>query len=183
MGCAIDQPPVQHTPEDRIEQALKYCRSNDMDTSICVLVDFNKHSGTKRMKVYDLKKKKALSQGLVCHGMGKTLSKKIQFSNVFGSHCSSLGKYKIGKRGWSMWGIHIKYELHGLEKTNSNAHKRHVVLHSWSVIPDKKTYPLPIAEGYGCPAVSNNYMKHLDKLLRGKKKDVLLWIYLDKKTA
>ena len=149
-----------------------------MDTTICILVDFNISSRYQRMKVIDMQTKKTLSQGLVCHGMGLKYTKDPIYSNVKGSHLSSLGKYKIGDRGWSTWGIHVKYLLHGLEPTNNNALKRNVVLHSWEAIPDKidRRRPKAAAQGYGCPAVSNKFMKHLDEVL-GDKKSVLLWIY------
>jgi hypothetical protein len=55
------------------------------------------------------------------------LNKKPVYSNVVGSNCTSLGKYKIGKRSYSNWGINIHYKMHGLESSNSNAFKRHVV--------------------------------------------------------
>jgi hypothetical protein len=64
-----------------------------------------------------------------------------------------------------------------MEKTNSNALKRTVVLHSWDAIPNQETYPDGIAESWGCPAVSNDFMTALDKILRVKTRPVLLWIY------
>ena len=35
------------------------------------------------------------------------------------SYCSSLGKYKVGIRSYSKWGINVHYKLHGLEATNN----------------------------------------------------------------
>jgi len=100
------------------------------------------------------------------------------FSNKDGSHCSSLGKYKIGERAYSNWGVKIKYVLHGLEITNSNAQARVVVLHSWSMVPDSEIYPAGTPEGWGCPSVSNTSMWIIDGKLKSAKKPVLMWIYL-----
>jgi len=90
---------------------------------------------------------------------------------------SSLGKYRIGKRGYSNWGINVNYKLHGLEASNSNAYKRIIVLHSWKDIPNDEVYPRGCPEGWGCPAVSNDFMRKLDVLLKNSRKSVLMWVY------
>ncbi len=117
---------------------------------------------------------------MVSHGCGKspwgqTFNKtKATFSNKANSHCSSLGKYKIEKRGYSNWGIHVNYQLNGLDKTNSNAKNRQVVLHSWEDVPDEEVYPRGTPEGWGCPAVSNGFLQRLDSILQHKTQSVLL---------
>ncbi len=67
--------------------------------------------------------------------------------------------------------------LHGLEKTNDNAYERYIVFHSWG-IPDEEVYPIEISESWGCPAVSNNFMKEMDEILKVKEKPLLFWIYV-----
>ena len=120
---------------------------------------------------------------LVSHGCGNNTwgldesKEKPQFSNAFESHCSSLGKYRIGKRAYSDWGINIKYYLYGLDSSNSNAYKRTIVLHGWGDIPDNEIHPSGIPEGWGCPAVSDKMMTKLDSTFQTKKKPVLMWIY------
>ncbi len=162
----------------KMDQALTYAKENKMDTTVAIFVDFSQPAWMQRMSLVDLQAKTVLSKTQVSHGMGLEFSIKPRFSNVKESHLSSLGKYKIGDRGWSVWGINIKYVLHGLESTNDNAFDRNIVLHSWEVIPDNQRVrkPRSAAQGYGCPAVSNAYMQTLDKVLRGRK-SVLLWIY------
>jgi predicted aconitase len=86
------------------------------------------------------------------------------------------GKYKIGKRDSSQWGIKIKYWLHGLEKSNETAVDRVVVLHSWEAVSNEEVYPEVSPLSWGCPAVSNDFMKKLDEKLKIAKKPVLLWI-------
>ena len=99
------------------------------------------------------------------------------FSNIPESHTSSLGKYKVGKRDISQWGVGIKYYLHGLESTNSKAYDRQIVFHSWNKMPDVSTYPIGAPEGWGCPAISNNFFNRVDTLLMAKNNPVLLWIF------
>jgi len=147
--------------------AKAYCKARNMDRSIAVLINMNIHSGLKRFVVWDFKRDTIMLEGLVTHGCGTSKwggdgsKTNPVFSNIPDSHCSSLGKYKIGERGYSSWGIHIKYLLHGLESTNSNALARTVVLHGWDAVPDGETYPDGISESWGCPAVSNNFMTAL----------------------
>jgi hypothetical protein len=165
------------------EQARAFCRKNCYDTLNCILVDMSVHSGNKRFVVWDFKKDTLVLAGLVSHGCGtapwgKDHSKEDPvFSNTNDSHCSSLGKYKIGARGYSQWGIKVNYLLHGLENSNNNALKREIVLHSWEDIPDEELYPQGTPEGWGCPAVSNATLLQVDNLIRNKSRPVLLWIY------
>lgn len=170
-------------PNLKITEALQFCTTNNMNTNFCILVDMGTHSGIERLVVWDFKKDSLLKVGLVSHGCGtKPWSSDFtkdspKFSNVPESHLSSVGKYVIGNREWSNWGIHVKYWLKGLEETNNNAEKRVIVLHGWEKVEDKATYPDGTPEGWGCPAVSNNMMKFIDKQLKVAKKPVLLWIY------
>ena len=109
----------------------------------------------------------------------ESTQEKPVFSNVEGSYCSSLGKYKIGARAYSRWGINVHYKMHGLDKTNNNAFKRWVVLHSHTPVADHDIYPkhLPLGWSQGCPVVSNEMMRKLDEMLKSAKTPLLIWIY------
>jgi hypothetical protein len=63
-----------------------------------------------------------------------------------------------------------------MENTNTNAEKRVVVLHSWDAVSNEEIYPRYAPLSWGCPAVSDEFMKTLDKKLQAAKKPVLLWI-------
>lgn len=79
---------------------------------------------------------------MVSHGCGplpwgQDYSKeKAVVSNTPDSHLSSVGKYHIAERGYSNWGINIKYTLDGKESTNNKARERYIVLHSWEQVAD-----------------------------------------------
>ena len=100
-----------------------------------------------------------------------------EFSNKDGSHCYSLGKYKLCERAYSDWGINVKYVMHGLESTNNNALARTIVFHSWDQVSDNEIYPEGTPEGWGCPTISDNSFKLIDPLLKKSKQPVLMWIY------
>ena len=143
---------AQELPKDYTTQhsiALAYCKAHKMNEDFYFLIDLRLHSGKNRFFVY---------------------------SNQVDSHCSAKGKYKIGNRDYSSWGIKVKYWLEGLEESNSNAQKRLIVLHSWEAVSDSEIYPHYSPLSWGCPAVSNAFMELLDPLLQQSKKPVLLWI-------
>ena len=105
------------------------------------------HSGRKRFFIYDFKENEISRKYLVSYGCGDNSwssddsKENPTFSNEDISHLSSLGKYKLGERGYSNWGINVKYLMHGLEETNNNALKRIIVFHSWEKMSDEEVYP------------------------------------------
>lgn len=167
-------------PVDKINEALTFCKQNNMDTSIAIMVDMSIHSGKNRIFVYDFKQKAITIEGLCVHGVGGgSTPTKVIFSNKAGSYCTSLGKYKVKGRAYSNWGINVHYKMYGLEETNSNAFKRIVVLHSYSPVPNHEIYPQTLfGQSAGCPVLSDVTMRKIDALLKTRKKPVLLWIYV-----
>jgi hypothetical protein len=164
------------------EEAKKFVKENDFDESFYYLIDMSIHSGKNRFFIIDLNDNKITYSNLVTHGScdqletNETKWEKAKFSYKINSHCSMKGKFKIGARDYSSWGINVKYWLHGLEKTNHSAVDRVVVLHSWSAVSNDEIHPKYSPLSWGCPAVSNEFMKKIDKQLKNSKKPVLLWI-------
>ncbi|WP_312765949.1 murein L,D-transpeptidase catalytic domain-containing protein [Epilithonimonas sp.] len=169
--------------EKKAKEALKFCETENLNTDFCILIDMGLYSGLKRFFIYDFNKKEISQKYLVGHGCGSNswsgdMSKENPtFSNEDNSHLSSLGKYKLGERGYSNWGVNRKYLMHGLEKTNNNALKRIIVFHSWEKMSDDEVYPNGSPEGWGCPTVSNNAFMKIDPMIKNSQKPVLMWIY------
>lgn len=169
--------------DQRVNEALEYCVDNDYNTDYCILVDMSIHSGQKRLYLWDFNENKLIESYLVSHGCcenqwsGDETRSSPRFSNVEDSHCSSLGKYRIGNRGWSSFGVNVNYRLHGLETGNSNAYDRNIVFHSWDMVGDNETYPKGTPEGWGCPAVSNKAFLEIDAYLKNASNPTLFWIY------
>jgi hypothetical protein len=189
MSCSGTPDPSEKQPPVDLDKittyatsAQSYCQNNNLNTDFFILADLGRHSGLNRFFVWDFDTEQIIQQCLVSHGCGSNQwssdasREKPEFSNMDNSHCSSLGKYIIGERGYSQWGIHVKYLLHGLEATNSNALSRVIVLHSWESIPETQIYPRGTPEGWGCPAISNENMRILDPRLRNAGQKVLLWM-------
>ena len=164
------------------EEAKAFCKENQYNEDYYFLVDLSVHSGKNRFFIYDFTTKKVLDKNLVTHGSCDQFEEnpdkweKVKFDNRVDSHCSMKGKYKIGSRDYSSWGINVKYWLHGLESSNKNAEKRVVVLHSWNAVKNQEIYPRYSPLSWGCPAVSDAFMEKLDARLQQSEKSVLLWI-------
>ena len=178
-ACSQDSTRVN----EKAEEALIFCKANEYNTDFCILIDMKIHSGKYRMFIYDFDAQKVERKALCAHGCGKgdktSTSSQPLFGNEEGSLLTSLGKYKIGIRSYSQWGINVHYKMHGLEPTNNNAFKRIIVLHSHTPVPAIEIYPfhLPMGWSFGCPVTDDDTMTYLDTKLKNSKKPVLLWIY------
>jgi hypothetical protein len=97
-----------------------------------------------------------------------------KYGNAIGCGCSSLGKYKVGNSYSGRFGLAFK--LHGLDKTNSNAFSRYVVLHSHSCVPNKEVAE-EICQSNGCPTVSPEFLKQLEQVIKNAHRPVMLWVF------
>ncbi len=156
-------------------QAKTFTQQKGYNDNICFLIDMTLPSGQNRFFIYDLKKDTVQSAGLVAHGnCFQYWLEGRKYSNVVGSGCTSLGKYKIGNSYIGKWGY--SYKLHGLDSTNNNAFERTVVLHGHSCVSDTEISD-EICQSNGCPTVSPNFLLGLKTIINDSKKPVLLWIY------
>ncbi|MBL57728.1 MAG: hypothetical protein CMP61_11095 [Flavobacteriales bacterium] len=183
-------PPINETvpkkPDysSKTTAAFKFVKRNHLDTTICFLIDMRVHAGKRRFAIWDFMGDSVMREMIVTHGsagvkgLPESRADLPTFSNLPGSFATSLGKYRVGRRSYSNWGINVHYKLHGLDSTNSNAYRRIVVLHSFSGVDKAEIYPEEPPYSLGCPMVSNEDMTYLDGLLK-RKKNVLMWIYFD----
>ena len=162
--------------QDYADKAKLYCKSKGYNPNECILIDMSLPSGKNRIFEYDMKNDSILSEGLVAHGScNYNFLTNPKFSNVAGCGCTALGKYKIGNKYVGRFGT--AYKLYGLDSSNSNAYKRNIVFHSYYMVPDKETDPLPICNSLGCAMTSTNYLTILSKKIDASAKPVLLWIF------
>ncbi|HWB24920.1 MAG TPA: murein L,D-transpeptidase catalytic domain family protein [Chitinophagaceae bacterium] len=157
-------------------EAKSFTALNGYNTKFCFLLDMNLGSGQYRFFVYDLAHDSVLMAGLVAHGScNKNFLMDAKFSNRPGCGCSAKGKYKVGYKYKGRFGT--AYKLYGLDSTNNKAFERNIVLHSYYMVPDRETDPLPICNSLGCAMVSANFIKQLSVKLDASKKPVLLWMF------
>lgn len=153
---------------------LSYAKQKGYNTNHAFLVDMKLPSGSNRFFIYDLKKDSVVKAGLVTHGYGPN-DKSISFSNIPGSYCTSLGKYKIGKFYNGRFGL--AYKLYELDSSNSNAINRFVVLHSHACVPVTEVTPQTICMSQGCPTVAPAFLMELTTYLDKAEKPILLYIF------
>ena len=135
-----------------------------------VLVDFDYHEANPRMWVVDRHTGKS-DVYKVAHGSKSDPDKDgkaTEFSNVSGSHQSSLGamvthkQYGHKQGGWSKFKYAIK--LKGLQpKLNSNVFDRFIVFHSAHYVDDIKGKM--IGDSWGCFAVSEQTAEVISDLI------------------
>ena len=122
--------------EQKAKAAKTYVQQKGFNDNICFLIDMSLASGQNRFFIYDLKKDSVTESGPVAHGnCFEYWLEGRRYSNVVGSGCTSLGRYKIGSSYIGKFGY--SYKLHGLDTSNNNAFERTVVLHSHSCIPGR----------------------------------------------
>ena len=153
---------------------LSYAKQKGYNTNYAFLMDMKLPSDSNRFFVYNLKKDSILKSGLVTHGYVAN-DHRSSFSNVPGSYCTSLGKYKIGNPYNGRFGL--AYKLYGLDSSNSNAINRYLVLHSHACVPDAEAAPEPICMSQGCPTVAPAFLTQLTTYLDKAEKPILLYIF------
>lgn len=153
-----------------------YAVANKCNSRVCFLIDMSISSGKKRFFIYDIEKNTGIASGLVTHGRcSEPWLKGRKYSNAEGSGCSSLGLYKVGAGYNGRFGP--AYKLHGLDSGNSNAFRRFVVLHEMDCVPEEETFPFPICQSDGCPAVAHGFFKKLQEVIAASGDPLLLYIY------
>jgi hypothetical protein len=174
-GLAFQQNNFRQKIDSLVPLAKVFIRSNGYNEEFVFIADLSMHSGIERFAIVDLEKDSVIQNGLIAHGAGgKYFSATARYSNVPGSLCSSPGKYRVGVKYNGRFGK--AYKLHGLDKTNSKAFERAVVLHAYDCVPDSMTYPAYLCNSLGCPMVSYHFLGILSKYIDKSKKPVLLWI-------
>ena len=153
-----------------INNNLKY------NNEIAFFIDMEIPSGKNRFFIYDLKNNKIVDKGLVAHGSGSetNVQGKLKFSNVDNSLCTSLGKYSIGNSYVGKFGK--AYKLYGLDKTNSNAFDRNIVLHKYYDVPYNEQQN-NICNSYGCPMVNEKFYSRIEKIIDNSETKIILNIF------
>lgn len=163
-------------PQSKVLEIKNYIKGKNYNQNVAVFINFKTHSGKYRYFVYDLKNDKILQKAIVAHGEGSVVknSNTLQFSNVNGSHQSSLGKYEIRESYTGKFGK--AYRMQGLDVTNSNAMSRAIVLHSYYCVPDTESTGQTCLS-FGCPMLSQNAFNQTAKFIDQSKQPIILYAF------
>ena len=141
-------------------ELLPFCRERGYNDRVALLWDLSRHSGRRRLAVWNFRKGCAEHVFVVSHGSGSTeshvRSARARVSNEDGS----------------------AYRLDGLDETNASLRPRCVVLHGWRYTTHLPIWPVATVGSWGCPVVSPRDMETLDSILQREQR-VVLWAYMD----
>ncbi len=167
---------IDYLPEAKIVEIKNYIKGKNYNQNVAVFINFKIHSGKYRYFLYDLKNNRILQKAIVAHGDGSVVknSEALRFSNIDGSHQSSLGKYEIKESYTGKFGK--AYRLDGLDETNSNARSRAIVLHSYSCIQDTESAS-PACLSFGCPMLSKNAFNETSKYIDRSEQPIILYAF------
>lgn len=162
--------------KEKISEIKNFLKNKNFNQDLAIFIDFKIPSGKFRMFIYDLRNNKILGKGIVSHGSGSVMpnSELLQFSNTENSYQSSLGKYEILNKYEGKFGT--SYRLKGLDKTNSNAYKRAIVIHALSCVPDTESSN-DACLSLGCPMLSPQFFKTLEKRIDASKKPIIMFAF------
>ena len=140
------------------------------------VIDYSLPSTQRRLWVFDLAGDRLLQREYVAHGQGSGDNVATRFSNVDGSHQSSLGLYRTaetydGDNGYSL-------RMDGLDPGfNDNARSRAIVMHgAWYVDPALAARQGRIGRSHGCPALRQQIARVVIDELKDRQ---LLFAYAD----
>lgn len=136
-------------------------------TQRLAVIDYSLPSTEPRLWVFDLQQERLLYAEHVAHGRGSGDNQAERFSNVEGSHQSSLGLFLTaetyhGGNGYSL-------RLDGLEQgINDRARERLIVMHGAPYVdPVLALRQGRLGRSFGCPALRPEVARQVIDVLRG----------------
>ena len=85
--------------ETRAEKALQYAHRKRLNENYCIFLDYSIPSGKPRLFVWSFAEGRVVYSGHAMHGPGKGSTDETPvFSNVPGSHCSSIGRFEMTRK-------------------------------------------------------------------------------------
>jgi hypothetical protein len=120
---------------------------------LLTVIDYSKASTEPRLWVLDIEREEVLFEELVAHGRGSGDNFATRFSNLEGSHQTSLGLFRtadtyVGSNGYSL-------RLDGLESgVNDRARERAIVMHGAPYVNEAMLRTVGrLGRSHGCPAL------------------------------
>jgi len=168
---------------DRAAAAKLFAHRHGLNENYCMFVDYSIPSGTPRLFVWSFAENKIIARTYVMHGAGGgSTDAKAQFSNRFGSNCSTLGRFKVTK----LHGHRNKsgYRISGMDYDNKTALARGIMIHRsiWVDVNCWRRYiPLNMRACQGCFTVSSKGHAYLRNLIDSQDKNILLWSFCEEK--
>ncbi len=141
---------------------------------ILSVVDFTMPSKENRLWIIDMKAKKVIYNTFVAHGQGSGMDMATTFSNVDGTHASSLGFYVTSETYNGAHGNSLR--LNGMDKGfNDAALSRGIVMHAADYVSKGNIAGQGrLGRSWGCPAVAPELAQPIINTIKG---GTCLYIY------
>lgn len=156
-------------------QAYSCARKKGLDSQeMLTVIDYSKPAVEPRLWVIDLKHLNVKYAELVAHGEKSGDMVGERFSNLSGSHESSIGVFLTDRTYDGQHGLALR--LRGLEPGfNNNAYNRSIVLHGADYVSEQRVVREGrIGRSFGCPAVPQNMAK---PTINAIKEGSILFVY------
>ncbi len=162
------------------DEAEQYAFKHGLSTNYCFFVNYALPSGTPRFFVWDFAEHKVVGTALCMHGSGlANTASTPYFSNKANSNCSSLGRFEVLRNEHGSR-LRRSFRLQGMDKENSNAYARGLLIHSSSWVDlhkHKKYIPLHTPSCQGCVTISTTGMRYVERIVKNENKNILLWSF------
>jgi hypothetical protein len=137
------------------------------DARYLAVIDYSLPSTRRRLWLFDLAERRLLSRELVAHGVNTGANRAFRFSNLEGSHQSSLGLFRTAETYYGRNGYSLR--LDGLERgVNELARPRAIVMHgAWYVNEDFARQHGRLGRSWGCPALDEAVSRKVIDRIQG----------------
>ena len=131
------------------------------------VIDFSLPSSEQRLWLFDLTEHSLVLRELVAHGQGSGDNFARTFSNVEGSHQSSIGLFRTQESYYGQHGYSLRMD--GLEAgINDQARNRAIVIHGADYVDESWVDRQGrIGRSHGCPAVPQHAIRTVVDNLKG----------------
>ena len=164
-----------------VAEAEQYLAGKELNQDYCILVDYSIPSSQRRVFLWSFKENKIIFKAHTMHGPGGGSTKEhAVLSNEAGSLCSASGHFRITHTEGAT--IKPSFRLVGLDKENSNAYERAIMLHSCGIVDyslkHKEEY-LPVDAGWcsGCITISVDEMSFLKGFIKKHPQNIMIWSF------
>jgi hypothetical protein len=128
---------------------------------LLTVIDYSKRSVEKRLWVFDLAKNTLIMETHVTHGEKSGHDKATQFSNIDGSHQSSIGVFTTAETYQGAHGYSLRIDGHE-PGFNDKARKRAIVVHGAPYASETYAKRMGrLGRSWGCPAVDTKIARKL----------------------
>jgi hypothetical protein len=183
FAVSVHAAPAPHSLLDSLSRAAPKLNRKVLDSALAAMqcainngsapaqrlavIDFSLPSSKRRLWIFDLQRRSLLLEDYVAHGQQSGEDYATRFSNIEGSHQSSIGLFRTqesyeGQHGYSL-------RMDGLEPgINDRARERAIVIHAAHYVsPTWIAREGRLGRSHGCPAVRPEVARMVVDSLKG----------------